>query len=78
MTNLTNYRKMKKVKEYLVELNDIRNCLAISTQQLAKHSERHSDIRKVYNEICETIQVYTKMIDTYTAHLKKLEENDGN
>lgn len=75
--NLVDYRKIKKVKQYLKELDKIKNALITSAQNIAEHCEKNNDINKIYNELCEAIQVYTKLIDTYRNHLKRLEKNNG-
>jgi uncharacterized coiled-coil DUF342 family protein len=75
--NLVDYRKIKKVKEYLKELDKIKNDLITSAQNIAEHCEKNNDINKIYNELCEAVQVYTKLIDTYRNHLKRLEKSNG-
>jgi hypothetical protein len=77
MTDLNTYKKLKRVNVYLKELNTIRNDLIMSGQHLAVHCEKHNDLKKIYNEICETVQVYTRLIDTYTKHKKRLEDANG-
>jgi Mg2+ and Co2+ transporter CorA len=75
--NLSDYRKLRRVKAHLVELNNIRNALISSAQTIAEFCEKNNDVNKIYNEICTSVEDYTRLIDTYNHHLKRLERNNG-
>lgn len=76
-TDLNEFRKLKRMRKHVIELNNIRNSLITSAQNIAEHCEKNSDVNKIYNEICVAVDVYTKLIDTYNNHVKRLERNNG-
>lgn len=76
-TDLNEFRKLKRMKKHITELNNIRNSLITSAQNISEHCCKNSDINKIYNEICSAVDVYTKLIDTYNNHVKRLERNNG-
>lgn len=75
--DLKEYKKLKRTREHLVELNNIRNSLITSAQSIAEHCEKNNDINKIYNEICSAVETYTRLIDTYKHHVQRLERNNG-
>lgn len=75
--DLNDFRKLKRIRNHLKELNNIRNSLITSGQNIAEHCQKNSDVNKIYNEICVAVDVYTKLIDTYNNHVKRLERNNG-
>lgn len=75
--DLNEFRKLKRMKKHVIELNNVRNSLITSAQTIAEHCEKNSDVNKIYNEICTAVDVYSKLIDTYNNHVKRLERNNG-
>lgn len=75
--DLNEFRKLKRMKKHLIDLNNVRNSLITSAQTIAEHCEKNSDVNKIYNEICTAVELYSKLIDTYNNHVKRLERNNG-
>lgn len=65
------------MRKHLIDLNNVRNSLITSAQNIAEHCEKNSDVNKIYNEISVAVDEYTKLIDTYNNHVKRLERNNG-
>ena len=76
-TDLNNYRKLKKAKQYVLELNEVRNALVISANSLSNYCENNNDINKLYNEIMIHLDTYNKLIETYKNHIVRMERNNG-
>lgn len=75
--DFVNYRKIKKAKEHVKKLTEIKNALDKASNCLEIYCEKERDILKLYNEIIVWYNVYSNLIKTYETHIQRLEREDG-
>lgn len=71
------FRKIKKAKQYIKKLNEVRSALDRAANCLKYYCDKESDVLKLYNEIIINYNVYTSLIKTYENHIQRLERQDG-
>lgn len=71
------FKKIKKAKEYIVRLTEVRGALNDAADCLEYYCDKESDVLKLYNEIIVWYNVYSNLIKTYETHIQRLEREDG-
>ena len=71
------FKKIKKAKEYVKKLTEIKNALDKASGCLEYYCDKENDVLKLYNEIIVWYNVYSNLIKTYETHIQRLEREDG-
>lgn len=71
------FKKIKKAKEYINRLTEVRTALDKAADCLEYYCDKENDVLKLYNEIIVWYNVYSNLIKTYETHIQRLEREDG-
>jgi TusA-related sulfurtransferase len=77
ISNLNEYRRLKKAKKYLTQCEEVKKDLNIAMEILGKHTPANRNINKICQDMKSEVTLVQDLIDKFVLFIKKTEREQN-